>query len=89
MENSDLGVWDQAKVIKNTLSRVTQIKSIVGILVDQIKGLPEEIVSIKDAAQAIKSGIDDGSIVEKGESARTKNLTKVLDCYEHAYGKLK
>ena len=78
MEDSDLGTFEKMKVIKNTLSAVSKIKSIVGKLQEQISGIPEELKDIKSGAEALKSGISDGSIVEKGLAADKKGLSGVL-----------
>ena len=62
VENSDLGTFDKLKVVKNTISAVSKIKSIVSKLLEEIKSIPEELIAFKDAAIEIKGGIEDGSI---------------------------
>ena len=89
MEDSDLGVWDKAKVVKNTASAVSKIKSIVQALLAQITSIPEELKAIKEAADSLKTGVSDGSVLEKGLAADKKGLTGILACYEDSYGKLR
>lgn len=54
-------------------------------LIAQINKVPNEIDEIQDATEALAISLDEGKICAKGKSARKKNITRMYQCYKHAY----
>jgi phage-related protein len=77
------------KVVKGTKDSVSKIKNVAETLVNQIKAVPLELTTIADAAKGVKEAIESGQLIELGKKCREDKVGEnILNCYEHAYGKI-
>jgi hypothetical protein len=77
------------KVIKGTKDSVSKIKNVSETLINQIKAVPLELITIADAAKGVKEAIESGQLIELGKKCREDKVGEnILLCYEHAYGKI-
>ena len=77
------------KVIKGTKDSVSKIKNVAETLTDQMKAVPLELTTIAEAANAVKDAIESGKLIELGKKCREDKVGEnILNCYEHAYGKI-
>ena len=86
LANSGLNPMELMKVVKGTMNTCSKIKEVCTTLLAQIKAIPLEITSIKDAGAAFNEAVSNGEIITKGKECRDAKLSDPCACYEKAFG---